>query len=99
MHGFRRCPAPRPLHPSRLELGTDGSFTSHIDEHDPLSAVVEMRQSQTVSRGAWRTRIETQMRMSCTQDAFLLRAEMRAYEGDAEVCRHEWDRSVARRFI
>ncbi len=82
-----------------LELGTDGSFTSHIDEHDPLSAVVEMRQSQTVSRGAWRTRIETQMRMSCTHDALLLRAEMRAYEGDAEVCRHEWDRSVARRFI
>ena len=82
-----------------LELATDSSFKSHIDEDDPLTAAVEMRQSQTISRGAWRTRIETQMRMSCTHDAFLLRAEMRAYEGDVEVCRREWDRSVPRRFI
>jgi uncharacterized protein len=82
-----------------LELATDTSFKSHIDEDDPLSAAVEMRQSQTISRGAWRTRIETQMRMSCTLDAFLLRAEMRAYEGDVEVCRREWDRSVPRHFI
>jgi uncharacterized protein len=82
-----------------LELATDSSFKSHIDEDDPLSAAVEMRQSQTISRGAWRTRIETQMRMSCTHDAFLLRAEMRAYEADVEVCRREWDRSVPRRCI
>ena len=81
-----------------LELGTEGSFNSHIDEDDPLSAVVEMRQSQTVSRGAWRIRIETQMRMSCTHDAFLLRATMRACEGDVEVCRRAWDCSVPRHF-
>jgi hypothetical protein len=79
-----------------LELGTDGSFESYIDEDDPLSAVVEMRQSQTISRGAWRTRIETKMSMSCTRDAFLLRATMRASEGDTEVCSREWDYSVPR---
>ena len=82
-----------------LELGTESSFKSHIDEDDPLSAVVEMRQSQTVSRGAWRIRIETSMRMSCTRDAFLLRATMRAYEGDEEVCHREWDYSVPRCFV
>ena len=82
-----------------LEIGTENNFTSHIDEDDPLSAVVEMRQSQTVSRDAWRTRIETQMRMSCTHDTFLLRATMRAYEGDAEVCRREWNHSVPRRLV
>ncbi len=79
-----------------LELSTTSSFSASIDEHDPLSAVVEMRQSQTVSRGAWRIRIEMETRMSCSQDAFLLRASMRAYEADVEVCSRSWDRTVAR---
>ncbi len=80
-----------------LELGTESDFTSHISEDDPHSAVAEMRQSQTIARGEWRILIETQIRMSCTQDAFLLRATMRACEGDAEVCRREWDYSIPRR--
>jgi putative CocE/NonD family hydrolase len=79
-----------------LELGTESDFTSHISEDDPLSAVAEMRQTQTISRGAWRIRIETQIQMSCTHDAFLLRATMRASEGDAEICRREWDYSIPR---
>ena len=79
-----------------LELGTESSFDASISEDDPLSAVVEMRQSQSVSRGAWRTRIETLTRMSCTRDAFQLRASMRAFEDDIEVCHREWDRSVPR---
>jgi putative CocE/NonD family hydrolase len=82
-----------------LEVGTESDFKSHIDEDDPLSAVVEMRQSQMVSRDAWRIRIETRMQMSCTRDAFLLRATMRAYEGDEEVCHREWDYSVPRSFV
>ena len=79
-----------------LELGNDGSFHSHIDDDDPLSAVVEMRRSQEASRGAWRTRVQTQMHMSCTRDAFLLRAEMRAHEGEEEVCRRKWEYSIPR---
>ncbi len=79
-----------------LEVGTESSFSSDIDANDPLRAVAEMRQTQTVSCGAWRIRIETQMHMSCSHDAFLLRASMRAFEGDVEVCRREWDRSVRR---
>jgi hypothetical protein len=82
-----------------LEVGAESDFKSHIDEDDPLSAVVEMRQSQTVSRGEWRIRIETSMQMSCTHAAFLLRATMRAYEADEEVCHREWDHSVPRRFV
>jgi uncharacterized protein len=82
-----------------LELGTESSFKCDIGEEDPLSAVVEMCRSQTVSRGAWRTRVETQMRMSCTRDAFLLWATMRACEGDVEVCRRAWDCSVPRNLV
>jgi hypothetical protein len=79
-----------------LELGTEGNFQTHIEEDDPLSPVVEMRQTQSISREAWRVRIETKMRMSCTYDAFVLHAEMQAWEGDMEVCRREWDSSIKR---
>lgn len=81
-----------------LELSTEGSFNSHLGDDDPLSATVEMRQSQVISRGAWRVRIETEMQMSCNHDAFLLHATMQAFEGEVEVCRRGWDYSVPRHF-
>jgi hypothetical protein len=40
--------------------------------------------------------IETQMRLSCTHDAFLLQATMRAWEGTGEVSHREWNRTVLR---
>jgi uncharacterized protein len=82
-----------------LELGTEGNFRVHIDPGDPLSAVVEMRQSQTVSRDNWRTRFETTTRLFCTRDAFNLQAAMCAWEADVEVCRRTWNTSVPREFI
>jgi uncharacterized protein len=82
-----------------LELGTEGNFQSHIEDDDPLSAVAEMQQTQSISRDAWQVRIETQMRMSCTYDAFMLRATMQAWEGALEVCRREWNCSIPRDFV
>jgi len=79
-----------------LELGTEGSFAFQIEEDDPLTAVAEMRQMQTISRGEWRTRIETQIRLSCTRAAFVLRATLRAWDGDVEICHREWDHDVPR---
>jgi hypothetical protein len=82
-----------------IELGTEATFRAHMEPDDPLSALVEMRQSQTVSRDGWRTRFETLTRLSCTHDAFNLQASMCAWEEDVEVCRRTWDTSVAREFI
>ena len=82
-----------------LELGTKGSFAFDIEEEDPLSAVAEMRQTQTVARDSWRVRIETQMRMSCAHDTFVLRATMQAWEEDAEICRRAWDFTIPRDFV
>jgi hypothetical protein len=70
-----------------------------MEPDDPLSAVVEMRQSQTVSRVSWRTRFETTMRLSCAHNTFNLQATMCAWEGEVEVCRRTWDTSVPREFI
>jgi putative CocE/NonD family hydrolase len=82
-----------------LELGSEGDFSSHIEPDDPLSAIVEMRQSQTLSRGSWRTRWETRIRISCTRGAFLLRATMSAWEGEAEVAHRVWNTRVPREFV
>src|SRR5207302_4258017 len=82
-----------------LELGTEGKPRLHIEEDDPLSAVAELRRTWTMSRQAWQIRIETQMRLSCTRDVFLLQASLRAWEGANEVCHREWDRSIPRDFL
>ena len=52
-----------------------------------------------MSRDAWHIRIETQMRLSCTGEVFLLQASLRAWEGANEVSRREWDRAIARDFL
>jgi uncharacterized protein len=82
-----------------LELGAKGKWQYHVEENDPLSAVAELQRTQTMSREAWQIRIETRMRLSCTRDAFLLKASLRAYEGEQEVCRRDWDRAIARDFL
>ena len=82
-----------------LELGTEGKSQYHIEDDDPLSAVAELRRTQSMSRDAWQVRIETQMRLSCTRDVFLLQGSLRAWEGANEVCLREWDRSISRDFM
>ena len=81
-----------------LELGTESKSRFHVEEDDPLSAVAELRRTVTMSRDAWQIRIETQMRLSCTRDVFLLQGSLGAWEGGREVCRREWDRSIPRDF-
>jgi hypothetical protein len=79
-----------------LELGGEGKFAVDLKDDDPLSASIEMQRTQTIRRDAWQVRIQTAMRLSCTRDAFLLRASLRAWEGDSEVCHREWDESIPR---
>ena len=82
-----------------LELGNDGNFRCDVTEENPLSAVTEMRYTQTVARDAWRTRIETWITMSCTFDTFELQATMQAWDGDDAVCRRTWASSIPRGFV
>jgi hypothetical protein len=82
-----------------LELGTQWKTQYHVEENDPLSAVGELSNTQTISRNEWQIRVETQLRMSCTGDAFLLQGSLRAFEGANEVCHRDWDRSIPRDFL
>jgi hypothetical protein len=82
-----------------LTLGSEGQSRYHLDEGDPLSARAELRRTLTMARDDWQVRVETEMRLSCTRDAFLLQAGLRAWEGTQEVCRRKWDRSIPRDFM
>jgi hypothetical protein len=82
-----------------LESGTQDKTEYRVEENDPLSAVAELSHTQTLSRNEWQIRVETQMRLSSTGDAFLLQGSMRAWEGANEVCRRDWDRSIPRDFM
>jgi predicted acyl esterase len=82
-----------------LELGTQYKSSFHVEEDDPLSATAELGQIQTMSRDAWQIRIETDMRLSCARDSFLLQGGLRAWEGAHEVCHREWDLCIPRDFI
>ena len=81
-----------------LESGAQDKTDYHVEENDPLSAVAELHHTQTMSRNEWQIRIETQLRLSCTGNAFLLQGSLRAFEGANEVCHRDWDRSVPRDF-
>jgi hypothetical protein len=80
-------------------LGTQYKTEYHVEENDPLSAVAELHQTQTLSRNEWQIRVETRMRLSSTRDIFLLQGSLRAFEGANEVCRRDWDQSIPRDFL
>jgi uncharacterized protein len=82
-----------------LELGALYKSQFHVEEDDPLSAMVELGQTLTMSREAWQINVETQMRLSCTRTAFLLRGSLHAWEGANEICHRQWDRSIPRDFL
>jgi hypothetical protein len=82
-----------------LESGTQDKTEYRVEENDPLSAVAELSHTQTLSRNEWQIRVETQMRLSSTGNAFLLQGSLRAWEGANEVCRRDWDRSIPRDFL
>ena len=82
-----------------LELGREHRSRFHVEDDDPLSAVAEVRQTETMSRDAWQIRVETRIRLSCTRDAFLLQGSLCAWERANEACRREWDRAIPRDFL
>jgi hypothetical protein len=52
-----------------------------------------------MSRNEWQIRVETQLRLSSTGNAFLLQGSLRASEGATEVHRRDWNRSIPRDFL
>jgi uncharacterized protein len=82
-----------------LEVGNEWKFSNDLKGNDPLTAVAEMSRITTIAREAWKVRIATSMRMSCTREAFRLQASIRAFDGATELCHRTWDRSIPRDLV
>jgi hypothetical protein len=79
-----------------LDVGNSILRRYRIGEDDPQSAQAEVTQKTLLRRGDWSVRIETRIHCSATHDEFRLEAWLRAYQGDTEVFRRDWDRRVKR---
>lgn len=79
-----------------LEAALSGTETYGIGQSDPLSAWARTHWTAEVGRGAWRIRTESTSAMQTDTKAFHLEAELVAFEGDREVFRRRWERSIPR---
>jgi hypothetical protein len=82
-----------------LDIGHTVLKRFWITEDDPLSARAENVQNTVLRRADWSIRIETRTRLSATNEAFRLQAEVEAYEGDACVFTRAWDRRIPRDLV
>jgi putative CocE/NonD family hydrolase len=67
-----------------------------IVEGDPRSAEVRVERHIELSRGEWRTRVQTSSKMSATGEHFLVTDVLDAYEGDERVFTRSWSRAIPR---
>ena len=67
-----------------------------IREGDPLSCTAEMRRRLEWDRTDWHIRIESRLRMSCTEDAFIVEIDLRAQHNGSLVFERCWHEQIAR---
>jgi hypothetical protein len=79
-----------------LEIGHRASRRYAIVDGDPLSCRSENRHEIALRRGAWSVRVETELVLSATADMFLMKAKLRASEGEAELFGRDWDETIPR---
>ncbi|HEY7620983.1 MAG TPA: CocE/NonD family hydrolase [Solirubrobacteraceae bacterium] len=80
----------RRLVDSGIEMDDTHVSTYRIDDGDQLSASVRVQCSSALGRGAWRTRVETDSRMTATATEFLVEQRLDAYEGDEPIRSRSW---------
>jgi putative CocE/NonD family hydrolase len=86
------------LHFERINLDVSSARDSRydIEGDDPLSAVAETQHADTLSRGDWKVRVETTLRLSCSRNSFVVHARLRAWHGENGICDRTWDRVIPR---
>ncbi len=79
-----------------LEVEERGETRFSIVEGDPGSAEAATRFVIQRRRGAWAVRTETRLRMTCTPEAFRIRARLIAHEDGTRVFLRRWDEEIPR---
>lgn len=79
-----------------LDVLTTGSSSYSITDEGPLTAGADVQRVDTVARGEWRFRIETQLCVSCDLSSFNVQARLCAWHGDAQIFDRAWKTAIPR---
>lgn len=82
-----------------LTYDTQQTDSAVISEGDPLSARYICERSIDISRGAWRTRVETLSTLHADATTFHLTNQLDAYEGETQVFTRTWQCSIPRDMV
>jgi len=85
--------------PIALVIGSSMVRRYVIRDDDPTSAHAECHQVIELSRGDWRTKADTRMRMWSTKDVFYVEAEVDAYHGDDLISSRRWSETIPRDLV
>jgi putative CocE/NonD family hydrolase len=70
-----------------------------IADGDPTTERTEMRRTVTFERGAWRTRVETLVDVTCDARSFHLVARLEAFDNDQRIFERDWRETIPRDMI
>jgi putative CocE/NonD family hydrolase len=82
-----------------LEVGSTVRQSFSIAPDNPHSAETRAAWTQTVGRGAWQTRTESQTRMWSDEKTFYLEATLEATEGGTRVFEKTWRDAIPRDLV
>jgi predicted acyl esterase len=82
--------------PIDMEGGDGTAIRTRIHASDPLRARAAMAQRTELRRDGWSAAVETEVEISCTQDAFRVEARLAAEEAGRSVFERRWDERVPR---
>jgi len=80
-------------------MQSDWTEVTEILDHDPTSARIEIRKTQSYSRGDWDVRIEAALELRLTTTEFLIEGAIAALDHGKEVFRNSWDRRIPRKLL
>ena len=82
-----------------IEHEASGCDTYTIVEGEPLSTTVQCKRSAHITRGDWRTRVETVSTLSADADMFYVTNFVDAYAGNTRVFTRSWAFTVPRDLV
>mgnify|MGYP006278754431 CR=1 FL=1 len=82
-----------------LEIRRDARESYSYVNNDYATVRGEVEQVRSFRRGTWRVETVTRTTLTSTEESFLIRATLDAYEGDARVFAKSWDEEVPRDLV
>jgi len=83
-------------HDNDLTVREQGHESFKVSHEDATTAEGRTRWTLGLSRANWSVRSETETELSADRDAYVIRARLRAWEGDDLIKEIEWNERIAR---